>query len=199
MLEDVKEANQYIKLSDDDKLWLKKEYPDLEISKRKLSGEICFQRTYNEISILDCYNIEVLLKHNNVSMLPKVSCLDKKIVNIAKYLNLEIDKLHINSDGSFCLTVYPKEKFFFTDGIFNIQEFFINLLEPYLYWISFYEKYKKLAWEEYSHGILGILEYIQEEHLDLKDIDNILKDNNISLREIISLNRQNNCLCEESK
>lgn len=57
-------------------------------------------------------NIEIL-SHNEQSILPKVKCLDNKIENIAKFLNLKMDQLHTNPDGSFCLTVYPKRKIIF--------------------------------------------------------------------------------------
>ena len=153
----------------------------------------------NNITILDGFNIEIFLSHNEQSILPKVKCLDNKIENIAKSLNLKMDQLHTNPDGSFCLTVYPKEKSFFTNGQFNIQEFFINLLESYLYWICYYEKYKQAPWGEYSHGSLGIFEFIAEENLDFKKVYNILKKNNIPLRKLISIYRQNKCICDESK
>lgn len=199
MIEEIKKLNYKINLSNSDQLWIQNEYPNITISPNKLSGEICFQRTYNNITILDSFKIEIFLSHNEQSILPKVKCLDNKIENIAKSLKLKMDQLHTNPDGSFCLTVYPKEKSFFTNGQFNIQEFFTNLLEPYLYWICYYEKYKQAPWGEYSHGSLGIFEFIAEEDLDLRKIYKILKTNNISLRKLISIYRQNKCICDESK
>lgn len=199
MIDEIKKLNYKINLSKSDQLWIQNEYPNIKISPNKLSGEICFQRTYNNITILDSFNIEIFLSHNEQSILPKVKCLDNKIENIAKFLNLKMDQLHTNPDGSFCLTVYPKEKSFFTNGQFNIQEFFINLLEPYLYWICYYEKYNQAPWGEYSHGSLGIFEFFAEENLDFRKIYKILKMNNISLRKILSLYRQSKCICGEKK
>lgn len=199
MIDEIKKLNHKIAISDRDKLWIQTEYPNITISSSKLSGEICFQRTYNNITLLDSCNIEILLSHNKQSILPKVKCLDNKIEKIAKSLNLKMDQLHTNADGSFCLTVYPKEKSFFTNEQFNIQEFFTNLLEPYLYWICYYEKYKKAPWGEYSHGSLGIFEFIAEEDLNFRKIYRILKTNNISLRKVLSLYRQSKCLCGEKK
>jgi hypothetical protein len=199
MIDEIKKLNYKINLSKSDQLWIQNEYPNIKILPNKLSGEICFQRTYNNITILDSFNIEIFLSHNEQSILPKVKCLDNKIENIAKFLNLKMDQLHTNPDGSFCLTVYPKEKSFFTNGQFNIQEFFINLLEPYLYWICYYEKYNQAPWGEYSHGSLGIFEFIAEENLDFRKIYKILKMNNISLRKILSLYRQSKCICGEKK
>lgn len=199
MIDEIKKLNYKINLSKSDQLWIQNEYPNIAISPNKLRGEICFQRTYNNITILDSFNIEIFLSHNEQSILPKVKCLDNKIKNIAKSLNFKMDQLHTNPDGSFCLTVYPKEKSFFTNGQFNIQEFFINLLEPYLYWICYYEKYNQAPWGEYSHGSLGIFEFIAEENLDFRKIYKILKMNNISLRKILSLYRQSKCICGEKK
>lgn len=199
MIDEDKKLNYKITLSERDKHWIKIEHPSIKISSNKLSGEICFQRTYNNITILDSFNIEIFLSHNEQSILPKVKCLDNKIENIAKSLNLKIDQLHTNPDGSFCLTVYPKEKSFFTNGQFNIQEFFTNLLEPYLYWICYYEKYKQKPWGEYSHGFLGILEFIADENLNFREMYNILVKSKIPVRKILMYYRQSKCLCQESK
>ncbi|QCD44479.1 hypothetical protein [Campylobacter mucosalis] len=85
-------ANIVLQSCNLEKEWLCKNYPDLRIAKDRIAGKICFDRSYNDIKIVD---------------------------------------------DSFCLTVYPKEKSFFT-----------NLLEPY--------------WGEYFHGVLGLLEFIAE-------------------------------------
>lgn len=181
-------------LSNAETQWLHKNYPDLIISQDTICGEICFCREYEGINIIDNFKIKIILKTKEPSMLPKVGCMDDKIQNIAKRLNKKLDELHVNSDDSFCLTVYPKEKSFFTGGIFNIQEFFEKLLEPYLYWISFYAKHNKSPWGEYSHGELGILEFIAEENLDFRSMYKIIKNNKeTKLREIVNMCRQNYC------
>lgn len=196
MIEDIKKAKFNILLSEEDKTWIFDEYPSLTITKSRLYGEICFQRTDNNITILECYNIEVSLKYNEKSMLPKVRCIDRKIENIAAYLNKKLDDLHINSDNSFCLTIYPKEKDFFSDKEFNIREFFKNLVEPFLYWISYYERFNEAPWADYAHGYLGIIEYIGEnEDIVFEEVFNILKSENVSLRKILRVYRQSTCLC----
>lgn len=199
MIEESKKTTHKINLTNDDKTWIQNEYPSLKITSSKIAGELCFQRTYNNITMLDCFNIEISLYHSDFSILPKVKCLDDKIKNIADSLNLKMDQLHTNNDESFCLTVYPKEKSFFINEVFTIKEFFVNLLEPYLYWISYYSKYKKAPWGEYSHGALGILEYISEETLTFRQMYRILKNNNISLRKMVTFYRQRKCFCDESK
>ncbi|WP_159070909.1 hypothetical protein [Campylobacter concisus] len=187
-------------LCNTEKEWLCKNYPDLEILKDRIAGKICFYRSCNDIKIVDNFSITIFLKIYSPSILPKVINSDNKIINIAKAINKNLDELHINSDGSFCLTVYPKEKSFFTNGIFNIQEFFTNLLEPYLYWVSFYNKYGKAPWGEYSHGVLGLLEFIAEENLDFRSMYKIIKYNReINFRDIIDICRQSGCLCCKNK
>jgi len=196
LIEEVKKSKFKIILSDEDKAWLSSEYPSLNIQNKKLSGEICFQRTSDNISILECFNIQVILKYNEKSILPKIICTDEKIENIANELNKKLDDLHINHDNSFCLTVPQKERDFFEDGIFNIRDFFKNLVEPFLYWISYYQRYGKAPWSEYSHGILGIYEYIgEDDSLKFKMMYKILKDEKQSLRKILKLYRQSQCLC----
>jgi len=196
LIEEVKKSKFKIILSDEDKVWLSSEYPSLVIENHKLSGEICFQRTADNISILECFNIQVILKYDDKSMLPKIICTDDKIVKIAEKLNKKLDDLHINYDKSFCLTVPQKEKFFFEDENFNIRDFFKNLVEPFLYWISYYERYGKAPWNEYSHGILGIYEYIGEDNaLTFRRMYKILKEEKQSLRKILQTYRQNKCIC----
>jgi len=193
---DVLTKEKYkIKLSKDDISWIEKEYPSLKVQNDIIKGEICFHRAFNNIPILDCFNIKIILKTNEKSMLPKVICIDNRIKNISAKLNLPLDKLHINSDNSFCLTLYLNEKNFFTNGKFNIKEFFKNLLEPYLYWLSFYEKFQSPPWGEYSHGTLGVLEYIGENDLSIKEIFKIIRENNMDIRKILATYRQNFCIC----
>lgn len=196
---DVQEKpNYFIRLSENDKTWLQQKYPNLKVSSRNISGELCFQREYDGVAILDCFNVEIILEHNKLSMLPKVRCLDERMINIVKLLNLtQKDQLHINPDDSFCLTVYPKEKSLFVDGVFNIQTFFEKLLEPYLYWVSFYERYRRPPWGEYSHGMLGLLEYIGETDIDFRGIYKILKEQNKPLRKMLSIYRQSYCFCDD--
>lgn len=189
-----------IVLCDAEKEWLCKNYPDLKILKDRIAGKIYFYRSYNGIKIVDDFSIVIFLKTHIPSIIPKVINLDDKIKNIAKAINKNTDELHMNSDGSFCLTVYPKEKSFFANGIFNIQDFFINLLEPYLYWVSFYNKYGRAPWGEYSHGVLGLLEFIAEENLNFRSMYKIIKYNGeINFRDIVGICRQSSCLCCKNK
>lgn len=71
-----------------------------------------------------------------------------------------------------------------------VCKFFKKLLEPYLYWICFYERKKKSPWGEYSHGAIGIFEYIGEENLSSLEIRGIAEKHKIDLLEILSLRRQ---------
>ena len=129
-------------------------------------------------------------------MLPKIVCTDDKILKMAKALNKELDDLHINYDKSFCLTVPQKEKDFFEDKRFNIRDYFKNLVEPFLYWISYYERYGKAPWSEYSHGLLGIYEYIgEDDSLTFRMMYKVLKEEKQSLRKIFKIYRQSKCIC----
>ena len=196
MIEEVKKSKFKIILSDEDRVWLSSEYPSLVIENQKLSGEICFQRTADNVSILECFNIQVILKYDDKSMLPKIICTDDKIVKIAKALNKKLDDLHINYDKSFCLTVPQKEKDFFEDKSFNIRDYFKNLVEPFLYWISYYERYGKAPWSEYSHGLLGIYEYIgEDDFLTFRMMYKILREEKQSLRKNLKIYRQSKCIC----
>jgi len=199
LIENIETSKYDIILSTSDIEWLSKEYPALKITSKKLIGEICIQRIFNSITILDCFNIEVNLKYSEKSILPSIRCTDDKIENISKKLNKKLNDLHINENGTFCLTIYPEEKKFFTASQFNIQEYFKNLVEPFLYWVCYYEKYNKAPWNEYAHGYLGIIEYIGDNNLSFSEMYKLLKKEQVSLRKILHIYRQRKCLCEEYK
>ena len=92
-----------------------------------------------------------------------------KIKKISKELELPAVDLHINNDGTICLCIYEKEKNYFPNS-FSVKVFFEEILEPYLYWVSFYRKYKKPPWERYAHFELGHLELYAENGILINDL-----------------------------
>ncbi|MDO8676356.1 MAG: hypothetical protein Q7K16_01755 [Candidatus Azambacteria bacterium] len=145
-----------IKLSHKDIKWLKNKYPKLKINFKEniAQGELFFDRSYKEIRIADTYILQIKFKTKENSILPQVEEIGGKIVQTAKQLAIPPIDLHINeADSTLCLCIDEKEKDYLPDG-FSVEIFFEKILEPLLYWISYYNEHKEPPWEEYAHGNL---------------------------------------------
>lgn len=171
----VENINKII-LTDDDIDWLRCNYKRLEYSsvKNSIEGTIEFDRICDNKRIKDEYDIKIILESGTDSIIPKVFAADNKIKNIAGNLKRPLSDLHVNYDNTFCLTIRDSEHEYFT-GRFNLKEFFENLLEPYLYWISHYNKYGSPPWSEYAHGFAGYIELYGERKIDLKRLFEVSK------------------------
>jgi hypothetical protein len=175
--------------------WIKNKYPNIKIDNKKISikGQIYFNRSYNEITINDSYEIEIILKTKENSILPQVKEVGGKIREIANNLNKPLIDLHVNNnDNTLCLCIYKKEKEYFLDD-FDIKIFFEQLLEPYLYWISYFNKYKRKPWGEYAHSNLGYLEMYAEEEIDIDNLKKFFL--NEELVKIKKMKGHHGCLC----
>lgn len=161
-----------IKLTKEDLLWLNEKYPNLKPEKDGfLSGEVEFHRIFNGISIKSSYFLEINLEPKQGSILPQIKEVRGEIEKISKELDVPTIDLHINKDNTntICLCIDKKERVYFPDGFF-VQSFFEDMLEPYLYWISFYRKYKKPPWDDYAHGALGYLELYAENSISIDEL-----------------------------
>jgi hypothetical protein len=69
--------------------------------------------------------------------------------------------LHRNANGTACLCVKQMESKKFPPGS-TLLVFTEELVVPYLYGLSEYDKNGRWPWPEYSHGALGLLEYYAE-------------------------------------
>lgn len=159
-----------IKLTKEDILWLKEKYPNLKLEKDGfLNGEVEFYRTFNDVPIKSSYFLEINLEPKQRSILPQIKEVHGEIEKISKELNSLTIDLHINKDNTICLCIDKKERDYFPNGFF-IKSFFKDVLEPYLYWISFYRKYKKPPWDDYAHGELGYLELYAENSISIDEL-----------------------------
>lgn len=169
------ETNKNLYLSE--KEFINKHYPDLvfiETDKLlELKGKFAFIAEYEGLETLkNIYEIKVLFPINYPMDVPNVYETAGKI-----------DSFHRNkaTDGSLCLGV-PSEihQIFSTER--TLKNFFDNLLIPFLYSHTYYEKYKKPPWGERDHGGKGIIQYYQEK-LNTINIYGILDFLEISLQE----------------
>lgn len=159
-----------IKLTKKDFSWLKEKHSSLKLEKDIfLSGEVKFHTEFNGISIKASYFLEINFEPKQGSIIPQVKEVRGEIKKISEELSLPIIDLHINQDDTICLCIYEKEKDYFSNN-FSIKTFFEEILEPYLYWVSFYRQYKKPPWEGYAHFGLGYLELYAENGISIDEL-----------------------------
>ncbi|MCP6718762.1 MAG: hypothetical protein KJI71_00840 [Patescibacteria group bacterium] len=187
-----------IELTLDDITWLKKKYPKLKFHREKnvIRGELSFNRKYGSVGIKDSYFLEIKLQSKENSILPQVKEFGGKIKRISEKLAKPLIDLHVNPDGTLCPCIFEKEKAYFPTG-FKMQVFFEQILEPYLYWISYTQKYKISPWEEYAHGNLGYLELYAEEYINLEKLREYFSEK--ELQKIKKAKGHHQCLCKREK
>lgn len=146
-----------------------------------LAGELKFDMVYNENNgqqiispgkdtkfqgerIIDSYNIEITFDERHASFLPQVREIGGKIGRVAEERNLPLEDLHINSasDGSACLCFELEEKDHLPNG-FELPTFFCRLVVPFFYGQTFFKKYNRWPWGDYSHGDLGAWEWYESQ------------------------------------
>lgn len=174
-----------LKISDAEKAWLEENFPSLAVSCENGSTSIwgvCeFEMVFHmeglpyyinpfpekQSNLLDAYEgvrirdefaIKIVLQRRENSLLPPVFEIGGRIERVAREKQLKLSDLHCNDDGSACLCIRTEESKKLPDG-FNLPDFFHNLVIPFFYAQSYFEKYGVWPWGEYSHGVLGLLEW----------------------------------------
>ncbi|EKD52682.1 MAG: hypothetical protein ACD_61C00274G0001 [uncultured bacterium] len=168
-------------LTPEDKSWLTKEHPSLNVGGESdeivISGSLKFDMVYERDSnrfivspvsyrgdgyrIKDQYEVKILLQPSNISELPQVFETASRITSFAKECNLPLYDFHVNGDGSVCLCVAGRDQEYFLNG-FEFKLFVNQLVIPFFYAQTYYQKYRKWPWGEYAHGILGLFERYNE-------------------------------------
>lgn len=206
--------------SEADKIWIKENYPKLNVTDLEASGEIDIFATYNlqDDIFLDVTKtpidhvggvrlsgtltltiIERIPSERIFSNLPKV---------VIKNISADPER-HINlNDSSACLCS-PLEENVYLFPAFQTERFFKELLIPFLYGQIFFSSFKYWPWTDYGHGVVGILESYNHllEPRSAKDcMDKLYKYKNIdepSWNEIRKLLVQKNrikghsiCICK---
>lgn len=168
-------------LTNEDKKWLELNHPLLQIKKNDsreivIEGELGFRAIYDSAKdqyvfnpdtipnkkhyIADSYAVSIL-SPVSMSVLPMVIETGSRIFSIAKARNLRICDLHIEEHGICCLCPKLFGTINYAQGI-DLKNFMYDLVIPFFYSQSFFEKYSDWPTGTYSHGDLGTLEYYNE-------------------------------------
>lgn len=124
--------------------------------------------------IQDKYQIEIALKTSEHSNLPQVYERNDRIKLVASAKSRKLEDLHINPNGAACLCLNTKEKEHLPNG-FNIPDFFHNLVIPFFYGQSCFEKNGVWPSEQYGHGIAGLLEgFFERKDVPKKEVESFI-------------------------
>lgn len=212
-----------IRLSEEDKFWLRKNFPGLciKLNKNKfyyIEGSLEINACYNPKSkefiifpnesqkehgkyIYDHYSVKII--NEDGSFISKVYELDGRLQNVASMKNMPIHDLHVNPSGNVCLCPRTLEKIKLPRK-YSFNNFICELIIPFFYFQSFFEKYNYWPWNAYSHGDMGILETYFKFAPSQKNNPEFLLDTFNSLQpeikalikdKSVKITRQALCLC----
>ena len=127
-------------------------------------GVLNLYAEFNGYPIRDSYEIEITASGEYPAQVPFMREVGGRTRAIAqKYKLNDLRSLHYNlSNGTACLCVKQMEKGRFPPGS-NLVTFIDDLVIPYLYGLSYYDKNGRWPWIEYNHGSLGLLEFYAED------------------------------------
>jgi len=181
-------VNYYI-FSEEEIEAVRVKFPKLEFKGEGVwKGIIDVYAKYKEYPIIDdSFEVLIFAPSRYPLQLPYLVESGGRTKKIAEKHNItDLQDLHCNTKDNYtaCLCARREEKKKFPPGS-NLTVFIENLVIPYLYGLSYFEKCGKWApWGELSHGALGSLEYhvettdkvteelIREISLDLRSDEN---------------------------
>lgn len=164
--------NGYI-FSEEEIIFIRSKFPKLTlISESVWEGVINVDATYDDIHIVDSFQVKIGVFNNFPTELPIVTEIGGRIKVIAqKYGITDYRDLHVNPrTDTICLCVKQEEKQKVPLGS-TFVDFLNNLVVPYFFGLSYYEKNQVWPWGEYSHGGLGLLEYYSDKKSSLTSDD----------------------------
>ncbi len=164
-------------------------------------GTLAFTGRYDSIRIKDSFEICIELSGSS-KIFPSVKEIGGRIerIRVARSLRNKQD-LHVNPNETICLCPKPEEKRRFPKKV-DLRKFINELVIPYFFALSYFEKTGKWAWGQYSHGPTGIMEYYLDHRNDndLKLLDDCLMAIGInpkerSIKPYAQLNGREPCVC----
>lgn len=150
-------------------------FPQLKLEQQGVwKGALEFFAEYEGHQIRDTFEICIIAPNTYPAQIPFLVEVGGRTQAIAKKHGVtDLRRLHCNPGqrNTACLCAKQEEKTKFPPGS-NLVTFIDNLVIPYLFGLSYFEKHSKWApWGEYSHGGLGILECHAEYPNDITEQD----------------------------
>lgn len=168
-------------LSDAEILQTREKYPDLEYRTENgtgiWSGNLILNHIHDGCTIRDSFKILIDVPKEYPIALPKVKEVGNRTEKIYQKYK---DKIA----GIIDLHVYPQEKNACVGAINELRDkfpigsaFYLyveNLVIPYFYGLSYFEKNGFWPWGERSHGYLGLLETYADRRIETSKEDTVL-------------------------
>lgn len=151
----------------------------------KICGNLVFTATYQNETIEDAYQIQVLVPKSYPMKLPVIKETGGRIPA----------EFHTNPDGTLCLEVPIKLFMVFNENP-TLLHFINNCALPYFYSFSYREKHEHLPFGDWAHGGEGLLQMYKEffqlaDNLSVVALIKILAENNYK--------GNNHCPCYSGK
>ena len=169
-MKDVKQPFSWI--TKKDIILLKDSQPQLSYDSQKdiISGYLCFEASSSKERIEDKYKIKI--DFSQADPLPLVKEVGGRIEEIAKKKNIQkLEDLHVNNiNKGLCLCSRFEafeyfEKFKISDS--PCHTFIKDLVIPFFYGLSFFEKFNRYPFGELEHGLIGLISEIKKHPLTL--------------------------------
>jgi hypothetical protein len=154
-------------INDQDKEWLKENYPNLSVGQKEISGSVDFDATYNAQS-----GIFLILKKDITDTVGGLRLFGNFTIHIEERIDKSLSQLpalhvenietvmdrHFNQKDSLACLCGPFQEDEYLKPTFNFPRFFDELVIPFLYGQLFYSLQKKWPWPDLAHGATGLLE-----------------------------------------
>jgi hypothetical protein len=130
-------------------------------------GPFTLHASFGGVAIEDAFEIEIETPPRYPNAIPVLREVGGRTEEIArKHRVRSILDLHKNpGPGTACVCVKQEETIRFPPGS-TLNTFVDNLVVPYLYGLAFFDRNGRWPWGEYSHGTLGILEFVGDHGIE---------------------------------
>lgn len=158
----------FVPIAQEDIKLIKDNQPDLVYNAKSntLSGYLAFKADFRGREISDEYKIEIDLNH--IKPLPVVKEVGGKIERLSTKKNRNLQDFHVNkgdmNDGLCLCSRLKSFEYFnqFKHSLNPLFDFIKELVIPFFYGISYFEKFNRFPFGEFSHGEAGLLQEIEE-------------------------------------
>ncbi len=213
--------------SSSDLKWLKENYPAVKkIAPHKLEGRVSFQmlrsngqyffspsptqiqQSTGPDYLYLCGSYEIRIERDQSKGFPISRETGGKLAAVAVKLGKDNKDMHLYPDGTLCLAA-PMELDIEFDRGFKLETYIEKFLVPYLSAQTYYAKKQIWVWDDLSHGIWGLLEWLgrKKDYISdyaLRTYIRLLiyaKQENGDVRAILSIRCRNHkpCPCGSNK
>jgi hypothetical protein len=150
--------------SDEEIAAAKTRYPNLNrTGPGSVEGMLRMEAVYNGETLSGDFQIRITASNPNSDLVPALYETGGRTEAIAAARGItDLRTLHRNRDGTACVCVKQIERRKYPPGS-DLPVFLEELAVPYLFALIHFEKTGEWPWGDYSHGVLGLLEFAADD------------------------------------